>query len=587
MLRPGSRWIAPAVAASALILTACIGGTPEAGPDASASAVGPAAASPAAIATAAPAPAESNELITDAGWECQPLPGARVAGGKLIIAAGPAGLTTMNAYRLRLQSREDVAISITVEADTGPGFAGLAFWNSLPPPGDAANWYVTAARLVVGLAGGRVRIGVYDGTRATPAFQYDGRDGGQTGPLALGVQREGDTLVFRAAGAEVARTKVLGPLTGGPLFFGPNVVASKTLTVHRFVVTDGAHPRGAEIVRAVAPAAPAGAAPSLRAAVAGRDRLIGAYVHQRGLRWNQQLRDVAAREFNVLSVVDGFNWRMLSPARGQYQFCAADQLVAFAEANNMRAHAGMLTWTKNPTWLTEGKFSRDELIGILREQIQTVVGRYRGRIQAWNVVNEIFDVNGRLDNAEDEFWMRAIGPDYVDMAFRWAHEADPQAVLLLNDFDAEGFNRRSDGLYEFVKGMLARGVPIHGVGMQTHWGEGRQTFPLQRFDRNTVGPNMKRLADLGLEVWITEMDITLRKPVTPDQLAAQAQTYRQMLEVCLAAPNCKAFIVFGVHDGDSNAQDLRFPTTAAPVLFDEAFRPKPAYDALAEALRTR
>jgi endo-1,4-beta-xylanase len=139
-----------------------------------------------------------------------------------------------------------------------------------------------------------------------------------------------------------------------------------------------------------------------------------------------------------------------------------------------------------------------------------------------------------------------------------------------------------------VKGMRARDVPINGVGMQTHWGDGRMTFPAQRFDRNTVGPNMKRLADLGLDVYITEMDVTIQKPVTPDKLAAQAQDYRQMLEICLAASNCKALTAFGIHDGDApSAQDPQYPGFAAPLLFDEAFRPKPAYEALAEVLRAR
>lgn len=520
--------------------------------------------------------------------------------GKLVIAAGTAsGASTLNDYRLRLETREDVTISITVEADTAPGFAGIQFWNSLPPPGGAANWYRTAARLLLGLSGGRVYVAVFDGTGATLAFQYSGRDGGQTGPLALGVRREGDTLVLRVADAEVARTKVLGPLTGGPLFFGPNVVANKTLTVHGLAVTDGAHPKGAEIVRALAPAAPAGAAPSLRTGAAARDRLIGAAVVTQSLRWNQQLRDVAAREFNMLTSTEAFNWRPLRPARDQYQFCATDQVVAFAEANGMRVHAGHLSWDKNPAWLTEGKFSRDELIAILREHIQTVVGRYRGRVQAWNVVNEVFayDNTGRLLKTDDTIWMRGIGPEYIDMAFRWAHEADPQAVLLFNDVDAEGTgcaarcgagggsrNLKSDALYEFVKGMLARGVPINGVGMQTHWGA-RLAFPT--VDPATVAPNMKRLADLGLEVWVTEMDLPIAKPVTPDKLAAQAQTYRQMLGACLAAPNCKALIVWGIYDGDSMAQDPRFPTYAAPLLFDEAFRPKPAYEALANVLRGR
>jgi endo-1,4-beta-xylanase len=582
MPRRGRWWIA-ALAASALTLTSCIGGAPEASPSAGADAGRPPAASAGTIASVAPTPAESNELITAAGWEC--LPGARVAGGKLFI--GPGTTTTLNDTRVRLETREDVAISITMEGDAAPGIAGIVFWNSQPPPGASAQWYSTAARLVLGISAGRVQISVLDGTGPTPAFQYNGP--APSGPVAVSVQRDGDTLVFRVAGAEVTRTKVLGPLTGGPLFFGPNIVASKTLTVHRFVVTDGAHPLGAVIVRALAPAAPAGSAPSLRTGATARDRLIGTAVSRRSLLWNQQLRDVAAREFNLINASDTFQWIPLRPARDQYLFCAEDQFVAFAEANNMRVLAGMLAWTKNPAWLTEGTFSRDELIAILREHIQTVVGRYRGRIHAWNVVNEPVDAqSGGLLKGEEQLWARLIGPEYIDMAFRWAHEADPQAVLLLNEYNAEGFNRKSDGLYELVKGMRARGVPIDGVGMQTHWGDGRQTFPIQRFDRSTVGPNMKRLADLGLDVYITEMDVTIAKPVTPEKLAAQAQTYRQMLEVCLAAPNCKALAVFHVYDGDApSVQEAGMSAYAAPLLFDEAFRPKPAYDALAELLRSR
>jgi endo-1,4-beta-xylanase len=224
------------------------------------------------------------------------------------------------------------------------------------------------------------------------------------------------------------------------------------------------------------------------------------------------------------------------------------------------------------------------------------------------VVNEVFEFNnsGRLGKGEDQLWMRVIGPEYIDMAFRWAHEADPQAILLFNDADAEGTvcaarcgagvaagsrNLKSDGLYEFVKGMRERGVPIHGVGMQTHWGARTATPAV---DPASVAPNMKRLADLGLEVWITEMDLPIVAPVTPDKLVAQAQIYRQVFETCMAASNCKAFIVFGVYDGGyalppylAREGVIAQGTWAAPLLFDEAFRPKPAYEALADVLRRR
>jgi endo-1,4-beta-xylanase len=345
---------------------------------------------------------------------------------------------------------------------------------------------------------------------------------------------------------------------------------------------------------------------TLRAAAAARGRDIGVGLIQRPLRWDQQVRDAAAREFNLLSSVDAFVFRTMHPARDQYRFCGADQAVAFAEANKMRVHAGSgVLWGLNPEWLTAGHFSRADLIDILHEHIRTVVGRYRGRVQLWNIVNEVHEFNntGRIATGDQQIWMRVIGPEYIDMAFRWAHEADPDAVLLFNSAGDEGTgcalhcgagnpsgsrNRKADALYDFVKSMRQRGVPIHGVGMQTHWGA-LPGYPTS--DPKTVGAQMKRLGDLGLDVYITEMDVTIQKPVTPAKLADQAKTYGGMVRTCLAAPNCKAVIVFGTDDGNwseppslARAGSPLQGQLTAPLLFDAAFRPKAAYEAIAAAL---
>src|SRR5262245_11607085 len=134
--------------------------------------------------------------------------------------------------------------------------------------------------------------------------------------------------------------------------------------------------------------------------------------------------------------MDELAFMTLRPARDQYRFCGADQLVAFAEANKVRMYAGPgLLWGRNPDWLTQGNFSRAALIDIMREHIQTVVGRYRGRIQTWNVVNEVHTNVGGFENGDQQIWMRIIGPEYIDMAFRWAHEADPQATLVFNSYN--------------------------------------------------------------------------------------------------------------------------------------------------------
>jgi endo-1,4-beta-xylanase len=154
-------------------------------------------------------------------------------------------------------------------------------------------------------------------------------------------------------------------------------------------------------------------------------------------------------------------------------------------------------------------------------------------------------------------------------------------------------NVKADALYAFVKGMCARRVPINAVGMQTHWGAW-WNYQHPAVDPSSVGAQMKRLADLGLDVYITEMDVAIQKPVTAAKLAAQAETYRQVMSTCLAAANCKGFTVFGTVDSQYSEPPWLAHTGSnqqgqwtAPLLFDEALRSKPVYDALAAALRAR
>jgi endo-1,4-beta-xylanase len=548
----------------------------------------------------------SNQLITDAGWEC--VQGARIVDGALVISS-VEGFAPLNDSVVRLQTGRDVAVSVTLETEMGPGSAGLLFWNSQPGPGDASAWYQAAAKIALGIVGRRPFVAIFDGTGPTAAFQYTSPQPIQ-GRVTIAAAREADAVVIRIEGVEAARTAVLGPLTDGPLFFGPSVGRGKTLTVHRISVTDGTHPNSADVVRAMAPAIVTGNGTTLRGSAAARGRLVGVAMASRTLRWNQQGRDVAAREFSLLWGADAFGLRVIHPARDQYLFCTSDQLVAFAEANHMRVAGGSggLLWGQLPPWLAGGTFSRDELIAIMREFITTVVGRYRGRVQIWNVANEVLEYNntGNLLKGDQQIWMRGIGPEYLDMAFRWAHEADPAAILVLNEVGAEGTrcavrcgpgnadgsrNVKAEAFYELVKGMRARGVPIHAVGMQTHLGA-HMGWPTS--DLASVAAQMNRLAGLGVDVYITEMDVPIERPVTGAKLADQARTYGQMMAICLAATNCKGLNVFGTDDGNwaeppalARAGSPQSGRTASPLLFDEAFRPKAAYEALAAALRPR
>jgi len=316
---------------------------------------------------------------------------------------------------------------------------------------------------------------------------------------------------------------------------------------------------------------PATSAPlqALRSLAQARGMYIGTAVNVDALQNEEQYREVLAREFNIMTPEVSLKFDATEPERNQYDFAEGDTIVAFAKAHNMQVRGHTLVWFRAlPSWLTAGKFSRSELMQILRGHIFTEVAHYQGQITIWDVVNEAVNGDGTL---RDTIWLRGIGPDYIDWAFRWAHEANPQARLFYNDFGGEGSGRKSDAIYSLVKGLLQRGVPIGGVGLQMHIGIDSYPAP------QAVLANMQRLTALGLEVQITEMDVQIqgdRRPVQT-RLALQAQVYRDMLGVCLEVVGCTAFVMWGFTDLYS-----WLPGPDAPVIFDRDYRPKPAYFAL-------
>ena len=283
------------------------------------------------------------------------------------------------------------------------------------------------------------------------------------------------------------------------------------------------------------------------------------------------------QEFNMVVPEIAMSFKSTRPERDRFDFSQGDLLVAFAEEHGMAVRGQVLVWDHQvPDWLLQGDFSRDEWLEILKEHIQTTVSHYRGKVVAWDVVNEAIDDDGLL---RDTLWMRNIGPEYIALAFRWAREADPDVLLFYNDHLGEGLNRKSQAIYALASGLLQAGVPIDGIGMQMHtWLEGPPTA-------DELAANMQRLGGLGLQVQITEMDVRTQYHAISEteKLALQAEMYRRVIETCLAASNCTAFLTWGLTDryswipGFTGNPDM-------PLLFDLGGRPKPAYEAVRQAL---
>lgn len=326
-----------------------------------------------------------------------------------------------------------------------------------------------------------------------------------------------------------------------------------------------------------APSTPQIAASTLRSLAQARHFYIGTTVDVDALSNEPVYSATLAREFNMVTPEVSMKFSETEPQPGVYTFAKADSIVAFAQAHQMQVRGHNLVWyTDLPAWLTGGTFTRDQLITILRDHIMTEVTRYRGQVNIWDVVNEAVGDDGGL---RDSIWLRGIGPQYIDMAFRWAHQANPQARLFYNDYGGEGLGRKSDAIYALVKGMLQRGVPIDGIGLQMHISLDRYPNP------QDVLANMQRLTALGLEVQITEMDVKTQDDPRPmaAKLTAQAQLYGEMLHTCLLVTRCTAFVMWGFTDAHS-----WIPAATGhpdyPLIFDAQYRPKPAYFALQQAL---
>lgn len=297
--------------------------------------------------------------------------------------------------------------------------------------------------------------------------------------------------------------------------------------------------------------------------------------------YDKEYRKVLARQFSSVSAENQMKWEYIHPERDRYDFGQADAIVRFAERNRQVVRGHTLLWhSQNPAWLEQGDFSKAELRAILREHITTVVGRYAGRIQQWDVANEIFDDQGNL-RTQDNIWIRELGPGIVADAFRWAHQADPKATLFFNDYNVESVNAKSDAYYALVQDLLEQGVPVDGFSVQGHLST-RYGFP------GDLKDNLSRFDALGLETAVTELDVRMDLPEsgepTEEQQQKQADYYQRMLEACLAVDGCNSFTIWGFTDKYSWVPVFFEGEGYANVMTD-TYERKPAFYALRDTLR--
>ncbi|MGW0806070.1 endo-1,4-beta-xylanase [Nonomuraea sp. NPDC002799] len=301
---------------------------------------------------------------------------------------------------------------------------------------------------------------------------------------------------------------------------------------------------------------------------------IGTAVDVTALRDEADYRKTLNREFSHVTAENAMKWESVEPERGVFTWAGADAVVENARRNRQAVRGHTLVWHNQlPAWLTaglaDGTISDAELRTILRDHITTEVRRYKGKVRAWDVVNEVVEDDGTM---RQTVWLTRLGPGYIADAFRWAHRADPHAKLFINDYNLEWSTPKIETTLALVKELKAQGVPIHGAGFQGHLGI--------QYDYPGDWANvMSRFAGLGLEIAVTELDVRMVLPVTPEKLATQAEYYGRALKDCLSVPACKELTVWGYTDRHSWVPGW-FDGEGSACLFDESLTPKPAYRAL-------
>lgn len=306
----------------------------------------------------------------------------------------------------------------------------------------------------------------------------------------------------------------------------------------------------------------------LRKLAERRDFLIGYadVLNARKKADNELYRQFAAEEFNMVTPENSHKMGWIQPQRGVFEWEDADDVANFAQENGMVLHGHPLVWfAQLPGWVQF--MDPSEAQTVMREHINALVSRYRGKVKVWDVVNEaINDENGQL---RESIWYKGMGEGYIAEAFRTTRAADPEAVLLYNEYDVAWKNTKSDGMFNLLQRELNAGTPIDGVGFQTHL---RTDF--NEFD--SMRDNLQRFANLGLDIYITEFDVAMNGPGEEEK---QAEIYRRVLEICLAQPKCKAMQSWGYTDRYS------WRASNNPLLLTDRYIAKPAYFAWQQTLR--
>jgi len=299
-------------------------------------------------------------------------------------------------------------------------------------------------------------------------------------------------------------------------------------------------------------------------------RYFGAAANTSWLFVDQNYTDIVKTQFSIFTPENEMKWEMIEPFQGVFNFTPADEIVKFAESVEAKVHGHTFVWASQLAPWVNDTLSATELDNALENHITKVMEHFKGRIYAWDIVNELISDTAGL-KLKDNLWTKKLGELVIPKALTYARNADPKVKLYVNEYGIEGINNKSNTLYDLVKSWQKDNVPLDGIGFQSHFRLG-QVPP-------TFQENLQRFADLGLDVAITELDINIGVHGNATTLAQQAKDYHAAVEACVKVSRCVSVTVWGVSDERS------WLPYGDVLPWDAQKNPKPAFYAIADAFK--
>ncbi|MDP4179556.1 MAG: endo-1,4-beta-xylanase [Bacillota bacterium] len=318
---------------------------------------------------------------------------------------------------------------------------------------------------------------------------------------------------------------------------------------------------------------------ALRDYVKAKGRLIGTEVT--GVFYNNSdatYNNILKKEFSMVVCENEMKFDATEPSQNNFNYSKGDQLATFAQNNGMQMRGHCFVWhSQVPSWVSNGSWNRDSLLAVMNNHITKMMTHFKGKVKEWDVCNECID-DGNGNALRSSVWKNTIGTDFIDKAFQYARQADPDSLLFYNDYNIEDMSSKSNAAYNMIKSMKERGIPIDGVGFQSHFVNGMSASQL-----NAIDQNIKRYAAIGVKVSFTETDIRIKSPADTAAYQTQANNYKSLMQICLNNPNCTTFMMWGFTDKYSWIPGT-FSGYDNALIYDKSYNPKPAYNALKEAL---